>query len=233
MEKILDKVKKLLAVANNEAATEGERDNALRMAHNMLAKHNLAMADLDEHNKLEGRDEMLLETFQMKWCCHVAHNVAKLFFCSYYSGQKINATKGTHYFVGKESNAVTAMLMTEYIIKSILKECRTRWGHNLAPESRSFSLGASAKIAERVRHMLANVDTMEGVNAANALIIHDLYRTEADANEAFIKSRGVLLVTKKTKQSSVNSAAYNSGKEFGNGISLNGQVANKSNLRLN
>ena len=59
MEKILDKVKKLLAVANNEAATEGERDNALRMAHNMLAKHNLAMADLDEHNKLEGRDEYL------------------------------------------------------------------------------------------------------------------------------------------------------------------------------
>ena len=36
-----------------------------------------------------------------------------------------------------------------------------------------------------------------------------------------------------TKQSSVNSAAYNSGKEFGNGISLNGQVANKNNLRLN
>lgn len=46
MNPILEKVKKLLALAGNAGATEGERDNALRMAHGLLAKHNLDMADL-------------------------------------------------------------------------------------------------------------------------------------------------------------------------------------------
>jgi hypothetical protein len=55
MNPILEKVKKLLALANDKGATEGERDNALRMAHGMLAKHNLDMSDLHRHVQHHGR----------------------------------------------------------------------------------------------------------------------------------------------------------------------------------
>ncbi len=50
-EKVLDKVRKLLALANNEAASEGERDNAMRMAHKLLTMHQLEMADVDAHTR--------------------------------------------------------------------------------------------------------------------------------------------------------------------------------------
>lgn len=174
MEKILDKVKKLLALANNAAATDGERDNALRMAHGMLAKYNLSMEDAQEHEAMEGREQQYIETFHMTWAKQVCNSIAKLFFCSYYAGEKLNATKGKHYFVGKQSNAITAILISTYVINSILKECRNNWKHNLAPESRSFCIGASYKLAERVTNMIKEV-SFEGSTEGTSVILHNLY----------------------------------------------------------
>lgn len=232
-ERILDKVKKLLALANNAGATEGERDNALRMAHNMLAKHNLAMRDLEEHEQQEGREEVKSETFGMQWCRAIARDMANLFFCKTYLGGKLNATRMTYYFVGKESNAVTAQLMTEYLINNILKECRKRYGHNLAPESRSFALGAADVINNRVYHMMKSNAPVEGVSAANALVIHELYKSEAEANEAFIaKNVGKLVKYGKSSNAGVNSAHYNAGGAYGSTINLNTQIANPSRLKL-
>ena len=44
----LARVRKMLALANDAAATEGERENALRMAHATLAKYNLELAEAVE-----------------------------------------------------------------------------------------------------------------------------------------------------------------------------------------
>lgn len=49
--KILGRIRKMLALANNEGASEGERDNALRMAHATLAKYNLDMAEVESSGK--------------------------------------------------------------------------------------------------------------------------------------------------------------------------------------
>ena len=65
MNPILDRVKKMLAIANDSAASEGECDNALRMAHNTLAKHNLDMADLNAHCQMEGREDYMNPTYGM------------------------------------------------------------------------------------------------------------------------------------------------------------------------
>ena len=230
MNPILEKVKKMLAIANDSGATEGERDNALRMAHGMLAKHNLDMADLHQHTQQEGREEYTNATFGMLWCRNTSAAIAKLFFCKYYFGKKINGTKIEHHFVGKASNAATAAMMSEYVIASILKECRSRWGHNLAPESRSFSMGAAAKIRERVEMMIYEAKP-EGSNSTS-LVVVELYKTEEDANMAFIKAAGTTLVTKASRKTTVNMKAYSAGKEYGNGIGLNGQVANRNQLKI-
>ncbi|MDD5323648.1 MAG: DUF2786 domain-containing protein [Methylococcales bacterium] len=230
MNPILEKVKKLLALANDAGASEGERDNALRMAHGLLAKHNLDMADLQKHLQQEGREDYCNETFGMVWCRRVSAAVAKLFFCKYYYGRKINGTKIKHHFVGKASNAATAALMAEYIISSILSECRKRWKHNLAPESRSFALGAARVINERVDVMIAEAKP-EG-SASTSLIVQNLYKTEAEANEEFIKAAGTSLTSTKVRQTSFIGSAYAAGKAHGQTIGLNTQVANKDHLRL-
>ena len=219
-EKILDKVKKLLALATNEAATEGERENALRMAHNLLAAHNLAMSDLHEYEKQESREQMTVETFQMGWCCQLANATAKLFFCIYIQGEKLNATKGKHYFIGKESNVVTASYMTEYLISSILKECRKRFKHNLAPESRSFAIGAT-------NALLAKMRTMRESNTApsmgTGIVLYNIYQLEEKENEEFLAGLGIKTKSVVTRQAKVG-IEYHDGKRYGNSLNINEQV---------
>lgn len=230
MSAILDKVKKLLTLANNSAASEGERENALRMANGLLLKHNLDMADYNLHIQLESREDYVGATYGMNWCCRISNSIAKLFMCKYYVGKKINGTKTEHHFVGKTSNACTAQLMSEYVITSILAECRKRWKHNLAPESRSFSIGAADAIALRVKEMIKEAKP-EGATSTSLTIV-ELYKTESEANNAFLKSSGVLLTKSASRQGSVEGGAYGEGRKHGQSIGLNSQVANRNQLRL-
>lgn len=232
-ERILDKVKKLLTLASNAGATEGERENALRMAHGLLAKHNLAMADFEQHEQMEGREEVTGETFGMQWCREIVRDVSALFFCKTYIGERVNATKTKFYFVGKQSNAVTAQLMSKYLIDNILKECRKRYGHNLAPESRSFALGAADKLHYRIKAMMRSDAPIEGVSASNAIVIHNLYKSELEANELFLEQQGVKLVKYGKQGAPANSAHFNAGSAYGETINLNSQIANPKNLRIN
>lgn len=231
MENILNKVKKLLALANDSGASEGERDNALRMAHGLLAKHNLDMLDLTRHMQVEGREDYMGAGFSMMWCKYISQSIAKLFFCKYYFGAKINGTKVEHHFVGKSSNATTAALMSEYVIASILSQCRKNWKHNLAPESRAFATGASDKIRTRVAEMIATAKP-EG-SESTSLVLVEFYKTEMEANEQYLKSQSVSLVKgKHRQQASVNETAYASGKQFGGTIGLNGQVVQRDQIRI-
>jgi len=230
MNPILEKVKKMLAIANDSAASEGERENALRMAHGMLAKHNLDMTDLNAHCQMEGREDYVNATYGMTWCRNISAGIAQLFFCKYYYGRKINGTKIEHHFVGKASNAATAALMSDYVIASVLKECRKNWGHNLAPESRSFSMGVAAKIRERIAEMIKEAKP-EGSDSTS-LVVVELYKTEQDANEAFIKASGTELVSKASRSTHINMKAYAAGKEYGNGIGLNNQVTGRNQLKI-
>jgi len=200
------------------------------MAHGFLAKHNLDMSDLQQHLQIEDREDYVNETFGMLWCRQVSNSIAKLFFCKYYFGKKVNGTKVQHHFVGKTSNAGTAALMAEYVISSILKECRTHFKHNLAPESRSFARGATDRIRERVSEMIKEAKP-EGATSTS-LVVVELYKTEADANAAFIKASGTSLITKKSANTKVDITAYKAGGEYGGKIGLNNQVTSRNQLKI-
>lgn len=226
-EKILTKIKKMLALANDLAASEGERDNALRMAYKLLAKHNLSMMDVDNHGKPEPRIDADNKCFGMPFARSVSNSIAKLFFCQCYAGQKINGTQIIYHFVGKESNATTAMLLSDWIIKSILKECRARYKHNLSPLSRAFALGASTTLMQRVDELMVVADKAYG-EPGTGMVLASLYRTEQTANDDFIAASGVKLKTKNLRSASVNTAAYGAGKDFGHTINLDKQLDGSS-----
>lgn len=230
---IIGKIKKLLALANDAGATEGERDNALRMAHGLITKHNLDMQEVLSHGAtLEERLDYANTALGMLWCRSISQSVAKLFFCKYYYCQHKQSDKVNHHFVGKASNATTAAMMAEYVNASIVKECRKRFKGDLTPEARAFGVGASDRIRERVAEM-AKAENIEGVSSSTAIVVRDIYKTELEANEAFLKSAGVELVTSKRRSRSVNLDAYASGKDFGNSIGLNNQVTGSKPLGIN
>lgn len=223
-DKIIDKIRKMLDLANNAAATEGERENALRMAHALLIKHNLDMKDLHSHETKENRTTEQAETFKMKWCREVAGAIAYLFMCKMY-WRDINGTKCVYSFVGKESNATTAALMTEYVISSILKEARKMYKQNLCPQSRAFGYGASYKLWDRVYSMVKTTSTSTGTG----LVVLEMYDQEKAANEAFIKASGTKLVkVRDVKTDITDYQAFNKGSQYGDKIDLNLQVGDST-----
>jgi hypothetical protein len=221
MEKIIDKVKKLIALGTNSGATEGERDNAIRMAHVLLAKHNLSMADIAESEKPEEREELFSEYYRNPWYAFVANAMAKLFFCQCYTSKghhfEKNAAKKTRiYFVGKSSNVITAKLMADYLIKSITKELKKN------EFSISFCNGASNKIAHRVEAMIKQPN-IEG-SSCTALSVVNIYKSEAQANAEFIASKGIALSETNRATRNTNQKEYMAGVSFGGNVSLNNQI---------
>lgn len=82
MEKIIERIRKLIRLSQDQSASDGERDNALRMISSTLAKYNLSMSDIEEK---EDRGKSIEKFYGRPWARTVAKYCAKLFFCEYYS----------------------------------------------------------------------------------------------------------------------------------------------------
>jgi hypothetical protein len=231
-QRIIDRIRKMLALANDLAASENEREVALRMAYNLLAKYNLELEDVQHKAKEEPRINNSNVCFGMPWVRLVSRSIAELFFCHHYVGEKINSTQITHHFIGKESNAITAAVMADWITKSILKECRARYKYNLSADSRSFASGAAERLYERIQEMRKEAEQANSGGDGKSLVLASVYRTEADANTRFLAEQGIKLRTLKGRSTSYGANAYGAGREFGNTINLNRQVGQAPVARL-
>lgn len=232
-DKILDRVRKMLALANDDGATEGERDNALRMAHATLAKHQLTLAELSSYDREreDPRGRLDTEGWNLKWCQYLRNSIARLFFCKYVSYGKINATKGRHCYIGRESNAATAAYMSDWIIQSVLREADRRFGHRLTAGGRSFGYGVVAALDARISDILAaSQRSVDGVSTGTALVVADYYRSELTANDEWVAANIGKLRTGRPG-GRVQGDAYAQGKAHGATINLNRQLGTTSPVR--
>lgn len=229
-EKILDRVRKMLALANDDGAAEGERDNALRMAHNTLAKYEMSLIELDAHTreKEDPRGRFDTEGWNLLWCRYVRQTVARLFGCEYLQGGKINATKGRHIYIGRTSNTATAAYMSDYIIQGMLKEADKRYGHRLTPDGRSFCTGVSDRLRVRVRELQeANRVELEAT-PGTALVLADYWKAESTANNEWMYANMRIGKARAVGWSSVHAGSYHAGKEHANSINLSRQLSGKN-----
>jgi len=217
MEKIIDKVKKLIALGTNAGATEGERENAIRMAHALLAKHNLSMVDVDSANVGEKREKQTAEYQSVPWTGIIAMAMASLFFCAVV---RERGKKDTFHYIGKTSNVVTAMLMADYLIKSINKQ------QAAGNFSRSFNNGAANKIYGRVVEMIKPTEVEN--STCTDLAVISIYKSEKEANDKMATEIFKKLVKKPIRQVNKDAAAYIQGAAFGGKVSLNSQVNDQS-----
>lgn len=225
-DKIIDRIKKMLTLANDLAATEGERDNALRMAYATMAKYNIDMASVESHSKEEARINFENQSFSWVWCQQINRIIGDLFFCKCYMSKRINGTQIVYHFIGKESNAMTAAVMADWIVKSILKEGRKLYKQNTSPETRSFATGAMQALNARVKEIIAAQSAAsEKAAPGTALVLASLYDSESEKNALMMPDN---LRSKKVRQSAVNMHAYANGHAFGNNINLNNQVTNEA-----
>ncbi len=228
--KILERIRKMLALGRNDGATEGERDNAMRMAHKLMAAYNLEMAEVDadpaRKQTMEPRAEHRATFYGRPWARNVAKSIAQLMACNYLT---ITATKGKdtqHIFLGRHTNAVTAAYLAEYLVTSIDRE-----GHRQARQGahdnawfRSFAWGAAVKIAERVTEMLANKDQQTALTDSKALVLANFYQKEMAANEEFVRQRYPRLGHSRAGKGISNTQAFHQGTQYGSGLSLSQQL---------
>lgn len=234
-DRILARVRKMMALANDAGASEGERDNALRMAHATLAKHNLTIAMAEEAGaNPEKRDRATAESRNQPWARSVAHAVGELMFCRYFFSSCNKAGKITHNFVGREGNVRTAADMSEYVIGSIMKEANREWKKQADPGPwwTSFCKGAADQVRVRCKELRAAAEMVDKpASSGTSLVLASFYKTEADANAKFLADKlGISLTTKAVRTKRAGDG-YANGKSFGNGISLNRQVGGASAVR--
>ena len=226
-DKIVSKVRKMMAIANDAGATQGERDNALRMAYATMAKYNIEESDLSEK---EVREILEYVGNGSPWARRVANSIAGLFFCNYYSQRGKNLT---HKFVGKASNALTAQMMSEYIIKSIKSEAGkiSRKEKMTSAWITSFYKGAASIISDRCTELREKQSTEMVSTTGTSIVLSSLYKSEQDANDTFLAEMGIGLRTRASTEHRATMSGFSAGKEFGKGLSLNNQVTSKQ-LRI-
>jgi hypothetical protein len=224
-EKIIDRVKKMMALANCSGAAEGERDNALRMAYNLLAKHNLSMSQVEAHDNTptEQRESQKATFVVYPWARQIAGLVGSLFFCNYYFMRSPSGKQADHVFIGKVSNVATAQYMSEFVVKSVCREAARLYGSAIAPEARCFAIGVVRKLQERIAEIKSSLNKESVTGTELALINID--KAEKTANALWLAEQGVKLKTGTNRQKGVtDSDAYHAGKDFGARVSLSPQV---------
>lgn len=232
--KVLARIKKILAIANDAAASDAERDTAMTMANNLLAKYNLSMQDLpaDQNNEPREKQEVIISAD--KWARNLASDVARMFFCKYYFMRGTSAGRDHHVFVGRQSNVVTAMYMAEYLIKSVKKEATKRYKSPTSPEGRSFCVGTVHTIGRRINVLLA-ADTTDDAGVpqpGTALALTNLRTAEKEANALWLANAGVELAKGKPRaDNSLRAGAFYDGKDFGKSVSLNTQVGTSASTK--
>ncbi len=222
MNPIIDKIRKLLALANGDGAAEQERESALRMAHALLAKHNLSMSDTEQ--KQEGRNESTLDYCFHAWARGVAMDIAKLYFCEYF----VCHHSKHHYFVGLESNVITSQEMFKFVAGSIMKEARkaTKAAQESGNFERSFCKGAAMAVRGRcdeIRKSAQEPSEDTTVSTGTGLVLASLYKREHDANIALIAKTHKLKTTA-SRQHGARADAHRAGVAFGKTIPLNRQI---------
>ncbi len=239
-DRILNRIKKMLALANNQAASEGERDNAMRMAHATLAKHNIEMAEVEAAGEKpqERRGIVRRDFYGRPWARKCVQAIANMCFCEYIYTPGHRPKDTTHWFIGRESNATSAAYLSEFVVNSIWGE-----GHRRARAvglgneyARNFATGAATAVSIRCALLRKEAENptpaQEKASPGTALVLASFYESEKQANQLIVQERLKPRETKVRSKATYLRDALNAGHAYGDKVSLQRSIEGKKQERL-
>lgn len=200
--KIFQKIKKLLALANDNGASEAEAQTAMQLAHDILAKHNLSLAEVNAHQgHSEITEERVSDFSPTAWKGMIWDSTCKLYFCRHLFSD-FTFRKGVVRFIyGKPDNVKTTKLMAAYFIKTVKKiadrECEG-FGRTY---KKDFLQGCAWRLASKIENLRSSKKKQQSTGTglmviyeANERLIDEFLkdtkiettcRKEPDISEAF------------------------------------------------
>ena len=233
--RIVGRIRKMLALANDAGATEAERETAMRMAHATLAKHNIEMREVEASGKQKEEDRVIIkrEFYGRPWARMCSNAIADMCFCLYLVTPGRTPKQCVNWFLGKESNATTAADLAEYVCNSIWKE-GSRNARNAGAGNeyiRNFATAAGYEIAKRCREIKEAALKPAAAQPGTSLVLANIYQVEALANRAMMDGMKTRTIQSRAKATH-NYEAQQKGAAFGKTVSLNRQVNGTTQRKL-
>jgi hypothetical protein len=215
---ISEKIRKLLILADGNQ-NEHERDAAMKLAMELLAKHNLDLTSITDHSGDIDVAEAPVFLKLDPWIRCVLRAVCKLYYTEFfmrpvYRGYYSDRKEWHPTFVGTAENINVTIEVAAWLINSIRIE--SNWLFTEQYERRSFRLGAANRLYERACQLIAEEKNNCNGSASNSLMVlrNDLEKVNRKHMER--KNLG----TFQSRGSYYDGDAYGMGESYGNTVSL-------------
>lgn len=230
-EKITNRIRKLLALADNNNSVE-EAALAASRAQELMLRHQIEVADVEQTDEEEAAaNELVIGEFfegrqRSPWKARLWWGTCAAYNCDAYvwngSSHTNRAKKEKHTVryaaAGRKANIEAATYTYKWLKKVILVLAQKEYHHSARRLIRSFCIGAAEMVAERLK--VNRKDIYRSVSST-ALIRadEDLSSIKAAAPDLF-KETGLNVGPGKGSATHVESGAYHSGRAAGADIPL-------------
>lgn len=220
MNETIDKIKKLMALANNNPNAE-EADSAMKFAARLMMQHNIKESDIKHVEQKAGKGARHDEDPD-KWRTYVANGIACLYNCRavWYAGDRTNSLA----FIGRPVNTEACDVTYPWVINQIeaLYKAHLRPGmsqKDRAVYRREFKTACAIRVGNRAVAIAKEMEAkgVEGVPTATSLVVvsqKELLNQEIDE----------FLADKKSKQSKRRKPEFKDYKAAIEGYSAGDQV---------
>lgn len=217
IEKMKERIRKLLAKADNTACTVAEAEAFHAKAYELMAEYNLGRADVAAKEAEILRTHKELQVLKRPWSSNILHGLCKLYYCKWFFTR--NGRTDTITIVGEESNVAVCHAVAVAVLRAVQYEAR------ITGLGRSFMTGASNSIYQRCVDMRPT-NQIADKSTGTALMVLDSAETQANTDyiEALI---GGKLRTVKSKPRVSSLEGLVRGAAFGNAVNLQGNLLGK------
>jgi hypothetical protein len=220
---IADKIRKLLALANNNS-NEAEAALALERATELMMKHGIDEASLRKEIKIGYFGDDVENNERWQQIC--AQAAGTLLGASLVLFRNNGAIYGR--FAGREENALAASSMAAFIIDQVERTYKASLPKGMTKQERAeyrrtFKLACSIRVYGRAADIV-HKQAKQGVEGTNALVVVDHRKQLQEETQAFLDNDNVRTRQSRSLQLSSNARGYREGLDAGNSIRLQREI---------
>lgn len=221
-EAIIEKIQKLLNLANHSNTPEQEAATAMRMAQALMARYNIEEEALA---KKENRGQEIVKKYtemHYDWYAPLFRAASMLYNC-----RMLFAGKAHLMIIGTTVNVEAGLLTFAYLVAQVERQYKISLPRGMSKSDRAnfrrtFKYACSIRVSQRAEELTAELRTKDDVaveaTGSRALVVADMMDVQLKAVDDFIENTMKLGVRKSKPRST--GLGTSAGYEAGNRVNL-------------